>query len=58
MNKEKIPLRSENSVSWKTAFAVKIQLLHFENAITRDISFERFLVKWNNKPRKLPAPLS
>ena len=33
-------------------------LLHFENAITRDISFERFLVKWNNKPRKLPVPLS
>ena len=33
-------------------------LLHLENAITRDISFKRFLVKWNNKPRKLPAPLS
>ena len=35
-----------------------LTLLHFENAITRDISFERFLVKWNNKPRKLPVPLS
>ena len=29
-----------------------LTLLHFENAITRGISIERFLVRWNNNPRK------
>jgi hypothetical protein len=35
-----------------------LTLLHFENAITRDISFEQFLLKWNTKPRRLVVPLS
>ena len=35
-----------------------LTLLHFENTITRGISFEQFLVKWNNKPRRLVVPLS
>lgn len=30
-----------------------LTLLHFENALTRSISFEQFLVKWNSKPRRL-----
>ena len=28
-----------------------LTLLHFENKLTRNISFEQFLLKWNTKPR-------
>ena len=30
-----------------------LTLLHFENTLTRNITFEQFLVKWNSKPRRL-----
>ena len=34
-----------------------LTLLHFENTITRAITFEQFLVKWNAKPRRLVVTL-
>ena len=30
-----------------------LTLLHFENTLTRNITYEQFLVKWNSKPRRL-----
>ena len=30
-----------------------LTLLHFEKTITRSITFEQFLEKWNTKPRRL-----
>ena len=33
-----------------------LTLLHFENTLTRNITFEQFLVKWNSKPRRLVVP--
>ena len=34
-----------------------LTLLHFENTITRAITFKQFLVKWNAKPRRLVLTL-